>query len=80
MLGIYWPRMNKAGCLAGMLTGFLSFLTQYAAFGTRSFGGFDPFIWAVLVSLVVSVGVAWMAAPPSKGVQRLYFGDESRPL
>ncbi len=80
LLGIYWPRMNKAGCLAGMLTGFLSFLTQYAAFGTRSFGGFDPFIWAVLVSLVVSVGVAWMAAPPSKGVQRLYFGDESRPL
>ena len=77
LLGIYWPRMNKAGCLAGMLAGFLSFLAQYAAFGTRSFGGFDPFIWAVLTSLVVSVGAAWMAARPRGGVRRLYFGEEA---
>ena len=74
LLGIYWPRMNKAGCLAGMLTGFLSFVAQYAAFGTLSFGGFDPFIWAVLMSLVVSVGGAWMTAPPPEGVRRSYFG------
>ena len=75
LLGIYWPRMNKTGCLAGMLAGFLSFVVQYAAFGTVSVGGFDPFIWAVLVSLVVSVGVAWMAKPPSPQVQSLYFGS-----
>ena len=77
LLGIYWPRMNKPGCLAGMLAGFLSFLAQYAAFGTRSFGGFDPFIWAVLTSLVVSVGAAWMTAPPPEGVRRSYFGEEA---
>ena len=75
LLGIYWPRMNKRGCLAGMLVGFLSFLAQYAVFGTESFGGFDPFIWAVLASLVASVGAAWKAPPPSESVRKLYFGS-----
>lgn len=75
LLGIYWHRMNKSGCLAGMLVGFLSFLAQYAVFGTESFGGFDPFIWAVLASLVASVGAVWMAPPPSESVRKLYFGS-----
>lgn len=43
ILAVYWPRMNREVCLAGMLGGFLSFLAQYAAFGTKSFGGFDPY-------------------------------------
>ncbi len=77
LLGIYWPRMNKSGCLAGMLTGFLSFLAQYAVFGTESFGGFDPFIWSVLASLVASVGAVWKAPPPSESVRKLYFGTGS---
>ncbi len=80
LLGIYWPRMNKAGCLAGMLTGFLSFLAQYAIFGAESLGGFDPFIWAALASLVVCVGAAWMAAPPSEDVQRLFFSSDGSHL
>ncbi len=75
LLGIYWPRMNKKGCLAGMLAGFLSFLAQYALFGTVSFGGFDPFIWAVLASLVASVGTAWTAPPPSESIRKLYYGS-----
>ena len=75
LLGIYWPRMNKKGCLAGMLVGFLSFLAQYALFGTVSFGGFDPFIWAVLASLVASVGAAWTAPPPPESIRKLYYGS-----
>ena len=76
LLGIYWPRMNKSGCLADMLTGFLSLLAQYAAFGTRSFGGFDPFIWAVLASFVMTLGAFWVAAPPPESIRRLYFGSD----
>lgn len=47
LLGVYWPGMNRIGCLAGILGGFSSFLIQYALFGTRSFFGFDPFVWSV---------------------------------
>ena len=67
--------MQDAGCVAGMLAGFLSFLTQYAVFGTESFADFDPFIWAVLASLIASVGAAWMASPPSESIRKLYFGS-----
>ena len=56
LLGVYWPRMNKAGSLAGIAGGFLSFLLQYVSFGTRSFGGFDPFVWSMIVSLACVVG------------------------
>ena len=34
-----------------------------------------PFIWAVLASLVASVGAAWMASPPSESIRKLYFGS-----
>ena len=43
VLGVYWRRMNRLGCILSMLGGFGSFLGQYVAYGTRSWGGFDPF-------------------------------------
>ena len=73
LLGIYWPRMNKAGCLAGIIGGFGSFLLQYVAFGTKSFGGFDPFVWSMLVSLVAVVVISFGTPPGSKSLRERYF-------
>ena len=77
LLGIYWPRMNKAGCIAGVLGGFVSFLAQYAAFGTRSFGGLDPFVWSLLISLSCTVIGTMSAAPPPKRIVETFFGDNT---
>jgi sodium/pantothenate symporter len=75
LFAIYWPRMNKVGCLAGMLGGFGSFVAQYLSFGTKSFGGFDPFVWALLTSLVCSVAGARLSRPPTRELTLRYFGD-----
>jgi sodium/pantothenate symporter len=77
LLAVYWPRMNKAGCLAGLLGGFVSFVLQYLSFGPRSFGGFDPFVWSLLISLAFTLmGTKLSAAPPRELTER-YFGGES---
>ena len=74
ILAIYWPRMNKAGCLAGIFGGFLSFLAQYMTVGTRSFGGFDPFIWSMLAALICTVVVTRMTPPGPESLREKYFG------
>jgi sodium/pantothenate symporter len=74
LFAIYWPRMNTMGCLAGMLGGFVSFVLQYLSFGTRSFGGFDPFVWSLLTSLVCSLAGTKLSAPPGRELTERYFG------
>jgi len=73
LLGLYWPRMNKAGCLAAILGGFLSFVAQYAFFGTKSFAGSDPFVWSLAISLVCGVVAALVTAPGPSEITRRYF-------
>lgn len=73
VLGIYWPRMNRVGCLAGLLGGFLSFLAQYAAYGTKSVGGFDPFVWSLIVSVICIVIATYATAPPPRELTARYF-------
>jgi sodium/pantothenate symporter len=75
LLAIYWPRMNTTGCLAGMLGGFLSFLLQYISFGTRSFGGFDPFVWSLLVSLACCLAATHGSQAPPRELTERYFGE-----
>ena len=84
LLGVYWPRMNKAGCMAGIAGGFLSFLLQYVSFGTRSFGGFDPFVWSMIVSLACVVAASLATPPGAEGLRERYFpeaqGQAARPV
>jgi len=75
LFAVYWPRMNRIGCLAGMAGGFLSFVAQYAAWRTRSFGDFDPFVWSLLISAACSYFGAFLAPPTRKDVLAVYFGD-----
>ncbi len=74
LLAVYWPRMNKVGCLAGMLGGFCSFGLQYAAFGTQSFGGFDPFVWSLGASGISAVAGSLMSSKDPADLLEPYFG------
>ena len=75
LFAIYWPRFNRAGCLAAMLGGFLSFLAQYVAFGTKSFLGLDPFVWALPISALCGVAAALATQPDRPAILERYFSD-----
>ncbi len=72
---LYWPGMNKTGCMAGILGGFSVFLAQYLAFGTRSFFDFDPFVWSLLASLIFCVVGSRLGTREPKRILQRYFED-----
>ncbi len=73
LLAVYWPRMNRLGCIAGIVGGFVSFLVQYATSGTRSFLDLDPFIWALGVSAACCVLGSQVGGPEPRSVLERYF-------
>jgi sodium/pantothenate symporter len=76
LLTIYWPRMNHAGFVAGMTAGLASFLVQYATWGTRSFGGFDPFVWSLIISAGFAVGGVRLGKRTSQKTLEIYFDND----
>lgn len=76
LLAVYWPRMNRPGCIAGILAGFLSFLLQYALFGTRSFLGLDPFVWSLGASAAACVLASRSGQQEPLALLSKYFSDE----
>ena len=75
LLAVYWTRMNRNGCIAGILTGFLSFVLQYAVYGTRSFFGLDPFVWSLAACAAACVLGSRMGTPEPRVVLAKYFAD-----
>ena len=76
VLAVYWTGMNRTGCMAGVLGGFISFLLQYAAYGTQSFMGLDPFVWSLGISALGCVaGSLWGPSEPRSLLAR-YFAPE----
>jgi hypothetical protein len=67
--------MNRTGCIVGLLAGFGSFVAQYLAYGTRSVGGFDPFVWSLLISLLGCVAAAYLGERPTQEIHERYFGE-----
>ncbi|EZH65559.1 Na+:solute symporter [Bacillaceae bacterium JMAK1] len=67
VLGIWWKRANKAGALAGMLSGSLTFLILVI---TQPFALVAEPIIAAPVSLVFMVVVSLLTEPPSKEIQQ----------
>ena len=74
-LALYWPGMNKTGCLAGMLGGFATFVAQYLAFGSRSFFGFDPFVWSLFLSLAFCIIGSMLGKREDPEILVRYFDD-----
>lgn len=74
-LSLYWPGMNKTGCMAGILGGFTTFLAQYLAFGTRSFLDFDPFVWSLLFSLLFCIVGSLLGQRDDAEILVRYFDD-----
>ena len=74
ILAIFWPRMNRAGCLAGIVAGFGSFVAQYLATGATSFLGLHPFVHSFLISLLGCVLGSLLTPPQSEAHLRNYFG------
>ncbi len=79
---LYWPRSNEWGCLAGMLTGFLSHLAMHIA-GKLVHGEFvQPYLLGGFSPVVVGLGFSLAAilivtpltpAPPRHLVRRYFF-------
>ncbi|WP_136247255.1 sodium/pantothenate symporter [Halomonas borealis] len=78
ILAIFWPRMNRVGCLAGIIGGFGSFVIQYTTMGSSSLLGVHPFVWSFLLSLAFCVAGSWLAPRQSNEVLEIYFGERSR--
>ena len=80
VFGLYWPRANTAGCMSGMLAGFLAHLAMYVvgfAF-THRFEPWRPFscdptVTGLVVSFVTVYIVTKLTAPPSEDLVRKYF-------
>ncbi|SFD89018.1 sodium/pantothenate symporter [Lentibacillus persicus] len=66
VLGIWWNRANKAGALAGMLGGALTFLILVI---TKPFALVSEPIIASPISLILVILVSLMTAPPSAKTQ-----------
>ncbi len=76
LLAVYWPGMNKTGCLAGIVAGFVSFLVQYAAYGTQSFLGLDPFVWSLAISALGCVVGSKAGTRDPRALLEKYFARE----
>ncbi|ALX48444.1 sodium:solute symporter family protein [Lentibacillus amyloliquefaciens] len=77
VLGIWWNRANKAGALAGMLGGALTFLILVI---TKPFALVSEPIIASPISLLLVIVVSLMTAPPSAATQEQinrYHADPS---
>lgn len=72
---LYWPGMNKTGCLVGIVGGFTVFLAQYLFFGTKSFFGFDPFVWSLAASMFFCVVGSKIGSPDPDRILKRYFED-----
>lgn len=77
VLGLYWPRCNKYGAFAGLLSGFVF----YALFSLVELGipfvNTAPLIFSAPLSFLICYAVSKMTPPPEKRVLMIYFGEMS---
>ncbi len=82
VFGLYWPRVNTAGAVSGMLGGFGAHLAMYGAgifMNGSFFKPYQPFdIDPILVGLVVSFVTVFIVtlatpAPPERLVRKYFY-------
>jgi len=84
VMSLYWPRMTGSGAVAGMLGGCGTILALYFAgfVSTNRLSeyyllGLHPFLWAILVSLVMAVVVSLKSSEPSQSLRERFFGSQT---
>jgi sodium/pantothenate symporter len=81
VLGVYWPRINTAGAISGMLAGFLAHLSMYflgyvynrSFFNPYRLFDFDPIIVGLFVSFATVILVTLITPPPPRDIVEKYF-------
>jgi SSS family solute:Na+ symporter/sodium/pantothenate symporter len=88
-LGLYWPRMTRAGAISAAVGGCAAVVVLYvlgrlglrshvqlAAAGFQPYYllGFDPSLWGLSASFLLGVGVSLCTRPPPAELIELVFG------
>lgn len=82
---LYWPRANLAGCLGGMLVGFLTHLAPHVVAKLQggtfanpvAWFGVEPLILGLAASLLTVLIVTPLTSPPPEHlVHRYFYRDE----
>eukprot|EP00913_Durusdinium_trenchii_P023296 g21874.t1 len=84
VFGLYWPRANAHGCIAGMLAGFGAHLSMYITgmFVNNSFFtpyrlfDFDPIIVGLFVSFAATYFATRVTPPPERDLVVKYFAKQ----
>lgn len=86
-LALYWPKITRAGIIAGMLGGCGTHLILYIAgyvihheFKVYSFLGIQPFMWDIAGSLVATVLISKITRPLDAALVDRFFGSSSSKL
>ena len=58
VFGFFWKKATPAGGLVSMIAGFLTLIGLYVLPVPTNLLGFNPLIWAMLVSAIVMVVVS----------------------
>jgi sodium/pantothenate symporter len=75
VLGLYWPRTNKYGALAGALSGLVGYVLFDAGILGVSVLQQAPLIFAMSLSTLLTVLISMMTKKPTKETIQIYFGE-----
>ncbi|GAU75926.1 sodium:solute symporter [Fusibacter sp. 3D3] len=74
----FWPRANKYGAIAGLLTG--TAINYYITFAKVSYGGINSGVWGLLGNIIVLVVVSLLTEPQSEKHLKKFIEESQIPL
>ena len=73
VLGLYWKRMNKAGCYAGIIAGAAAFIYFTWIYKGGLLLGFNANFWTVVIGLIAIIIVSLATKPSSEDALNKYY-------
>jgi sodium/pantothenate symporter len=74
LLGLFWPRANKFGAFAGVLSGLVCYIAFHQGILGASLLATAPLLFAFIISLVLTIVVSLATEKPAKKTIQIYFG------